>query len=244
MSEVERTRLKTNLHNLLSLSKLLPPNCQLNSGEVQWSDEIPTEGSKNGDIYKGRYLHSEDVKIKVIRSVNMKDEEIVKVCLPGIDVKPCPRLIYAQRVRREVDLWAKIYEIDQGEHIIPFYGFYSPNGLSLWVLLTTTSLCRAEYHGSALVSPWIANGDVLEHAKKYDELFNYKKFVRTCSFAQFRRNIDWAVIDPRHCSRDQSPPLYGSSCYPWQLKSSAYTLFLTLIALMSLQEKGAHWKQW
>lgn len=85
MSEVERTRLKTNLHNLLSSSKLLPPNCQLNSGEVQWSDEIPTEGSKNADIYKGRYLHSEDVRIKVFRSVNMKDEETVKVCLPGID---------------------------------------------------------------------------------------------------------------------------------------------------------------
>ena len=96
-------------------------------------------------------------------------------------------------------------------------------------LLQRHVLHSAECCGSALVSPWMANGDVLEHAKKYDELFNYKKFVRICSFAQFRRNIDSVVIDPRHCSRDQGTPLYGSSRYPWQLESSAYTLYLTLI---------------
>jgi hypothetical protein len=79
MSEEERRRIQVNLHDLLLLSKQLPPNCQLNSGEVQWSGEIPAEGGKDVDLYKGRYLHSEDVKIKVVRSVNMKDENTVKV---------------------------------------------------------------------------------------------------------------------------------------------------------------------
>jgi len=142
MSEEERRRIQVNLHNLLLLSKQLPPNCQLNSGEVQWSGEIPTEGGKDVDLYKGRYLHSEDVKIKVVRSVNMKNENTVK------------------RIRREVELWAKIYEFDHGEHIIPFYGFYSPDNFCL-----------------ALVSPWIDNGDLLAHVKKYDEFFNYKKLI-------------------------------------------------------------------
>ena len=36
-----------------------------------------------------------------------------------------------QRIRREVELWAKVQEKDQGQHIIPFYGFYTPDGLRL-----------------------------------------------------------------------------------------------------------------
>jgi hypothetical protein len=42
------------------------------------------ENGNNIDMYKGRYLNSQDVKIKVIRSINMKNENNVKVRL--IDV--------------------------------------------------------------------------------------------------------------------------------------------------------------
>ncbi len=71
-----------NLYRLLQLSNLVPPECQLDSGEIEWSGEVPIEGgNKNVDMYKGLYLQSEDVRIKVIRSVNMKDENTVKVCL-------------------------------------------------------------------------------------------------------------------------------------------------------------------
>ena len=69
-----------NLYELLRLSHLVPPECQLDSGEVEWKGEVPNEGVKNVDMYKGRYLQSQDVKIKVIRSVNMKDEKTVEVC--------------------------------------------------------------------------------------------------------------------------------------------------------------------
>ncbi len=71
-----------NLYELLWSSGRIPPECLLNSGEVEWWGEIPAEGSKNVDMYKGRYLHSQDVRIKVIRSVNMKDEKCVEVCHP------------------------------------------------------------------------------------------------------------------------------------------------------------------
>jgi hypothetical protein len=69
----------SNLYDLLRLSKQLPPERQLDSGEVEWSNKIPIAGSRNVDIYKGRYLQREDVMIKVIRTVNPKDEKNVEV---------------------------------------------------------------------------------------------------------------------------------------------------------------------
>jgi hypothetical protein len=82
-----------NLFKLLKLSNVAPPECQLDSGEVEWAGEVPIEGgTKNTDIYKGRYLQSEYVRIKVIRSVNMKNERTVEVCrhagiLPNLRLK-------------------------------------------------------------------------------------------------------------------------------------------------------------
>ncbi|KAF8351816.1 kinase-like domain-containing protein [Amanita rubescens] len=142
VSEEERKRMAKNLYSLLRLSKLLPPKCQLDSGEVEWLGEAPTMGNRNADVYKGRFLQSEDVRIKVIRSVNSKDERSI------------------QRIRREVELWAKIHEIDQGKHIIPFYGFCTPDGLRL-----------------ALVSPWMDNGSALAYVKKHDTEVDYRKLI-------------------------------------------------------------------
>jgi len=79
VSEEERKRMAKNLYSLLRLSKLLPPKCQLDSGEVEWLGEAPTMGIRNADMYKGRFLQSEDVRIKVIRSVNSKDERSIQV---------------------------------------------------------------------------------------------------------------------------------------------------------------------
>jgi len=77
----ERKRVAKNLYSLLRLSKLLPPKCQLDSGEVEWSGVPPTVGNRNADMYKGRFLQSEDVRIKVIRSANSKDERCIQVRL-------------------------------------------------------------------------------------------------------------------------------------------------------------------
>ncbi|KAF8736279.1 hypothetical protein AX14_000540 [Amanita brunnescens Koide BX004] len=142
VSEAERKRMAENLYELLWSSGRIPPDRLLNSGEVEWSGEIPTEGSKNVDMYRGRYLNSQNVRIKVIRSVDMKDENCV------------------ERIRREVEMWVKIFDVDRGSHIIPFYGFYSPDGLRL-----------------ALVSPWIDNGNALAYVKNHDRLVNYKSLI-------------------------------------------------------------------
>ena len=78
-----------NLYHLLQSSGLVPRELQLNSGEVEWTQEGSNVG--NVDMYKGRYLQSEDVRIKVIRSVNMKDEKTVRVSFPDADLKYPPR---------------------------------------------------------------------------------------------------------------------------------------------------------
>jgi len=143
VSDEGRKRMAKNLYRLLRLSNLVPPECQLDSGEIEWSGEVPIDGgNKNVDMYKGLYLQSEDVRIKVIRSVNMKDENTVK------------------RIRREVELWSEIYAVDKGKHVIPFYGFYSPDGIRL-----------------ALVSPWVDNGNALAYVMKNDNVLDYKKLV-------------------------------------------------------------------
>lgn len=132
VSDEGRKRMAKNLYKLLQLSSLVPPECQLGSGEIEWSGEVPIEGgNKNVDMYKGLYLESEDVRIKVIRTVNMKDDNTVKVCLPGAEFYPACGSKCFQRIRREVELWSEIYAIDKGEHVIPFYGFYSPDGIRL-----------------------------------------------------------------------------------------------------------------
>jgi hypothetical protein len=74
-----------NLYDLLRLSDQLPPNCQLNSGEVEWSGDMPTMGNPNVEMYKGRFLHSEDVMIKVICYIDVKDEKTVEVGRLGIE---------------------------------------------------------------------------------------------------------------------------------------------------------------
>ena len=137
MSEEGRKRMAINLYELLQLSNLVPRECQLDSGDIEWSGEIPIEGGKNVDMYKGRYRKSQDVRIKVIRSVNMKDEKTVEVCFRLWSVACDSKIL--KKIRREVELWVKIYDVDKGSHIIPFYGFYSPDGLRLWVSLTTPS---------------------------------------------------------------------------------------------------------
>lgn len=72
-----------NLYGLLRLSNQLPTNCQLNPGMVEWT-EAPFAGDKRADMYKGRYLQSEDVRIKVIRSVDASDEKNIEVFRSGV----------------------------------------------------------------------------------------------------------------------------------------------------------------
>lgn len=90
-------------------------------------------------------------------------------------------------------------------------------------LLSSTLIC----HASALVSPWINNGNALTYVKNHDRLVNYKNLVRR-RFRDFSRQSLIVPIDRRHCARDPGPPFDGSSHYSWKLESSACPLFMIL----------------
>ncbi|KAF8351806.1 hypothetical protein F5887DRAFT_912476 [Amanita rubescens] len=109
LSDDERQHIAKNLHTLLRVFNQLLPNPQLGSGEVEWS----SQANKNADMHKGRFLHCEDVRMRVIRSADMRDGGSI------------------QRIRDEFEVWAKLHKQDQGKHIIPFHGFYSLDGLPL-----------------------------------------------------------------------------------------------------------------
>ena len=70
---------------------------------------------------KGRFLHSEDVRMKVIRSSTMKDEGSIQVSCSG--TKSIPELDYLQRLKDEFKAWETLHKKDQGKHIMPYYGF-------------------------------------------------------------------------------------------------------------------------
>ena len=73
-----------NLYELLRSSGHIPPECLLNSKVVEWAGDRRMENDNNIDMYKGRYLNRQDVRIKVIRAVNMKDKNNVNVRLIGV----------------------------------------------------------------------------------------------------------------------------------------------------------------
>lgn len=100
------------------MSGQLLPQHQLDSGEVEWSGN------------KGRFLHSEDVRMKVIRSSTMKDEGSIQVSCSG--TKSIPELDYLQRLKDEFKAWETLHKKDQGKHIMPYYGF-SFESSRVWV---------------------------------------------------------------------------------------------------------------
>ncbi|KAJ8077710.1 hypothetical protein PM082_002143 [Marasmius tenuissimus] len=61
-------------------------------------------GTATVDVYRGRYLQRGNVAIRVVRAVE-GDEHTMR------------------RFVREVQIWEKIWCIDQGRYILPFYGF-------------------------------------------------------------------------------------------------------------------------
>ena len=85
--------------------------------------------------------------------------------------------------------------------------------------------CHWYHHTSALVSPWMENGDALTYVKK-NKYVDYKQLVRSFSLSS-GANPDNATTDLRHCAGDRSPSFYGPTYYPWKFESCSCPLFLT-----------------
>ncbi|KAF9256249.1 kinase-like protein [Marasmius fiardii PR-910] len=131
----------SNLYELQVTTKTLLPNPQLVSGEITDVEERAVTGTSAMDIFRGRYLHRETVAIKVMRSLPA-NERIEK------------------RFMREALIWERIYQIDHGRYLLPFYGFGHRGDLRPY-----------------MVSPWQENGNALAYVKKNDATVDYKRMI-------------------------------------------------------------------
>ncbi|KAG7100268.1 hypothetical protein E1B28_002041 [Marasmius oreades] len=141
-SKKQLVELSQNLHELQVKEKTLLPNPQLVLGrEITDIEEQAVSGTASIEIYRGRYLQKETVAIKVLRLVSVDE-----------DTK--------RRFRREAEIWNSIYKIDNGEYILPFYGFGQGEDLRPFI-----------------ISPWQENGNALSYVQKNDATVNYKQMI-------------------------------------------------------------------
>ncbi|KAL4076003.1 kinase-like domain-containing protein [Scleroderma yunnanense] len=126
--------LEANLYELHKSSKTMLANMNLKSGEVRRIGKYPVSGTHTMDIWEGIYLNEEKVAIKIIRSVHAG-----------------PRSL--QRFTREVEIWRSVWEVDQGRHIVPLYGF-----------------CQIDGPFPYVVSPWMPHGTVDHYVKQHPDV--------------------------------------------------------------------------
>ncbi|KII95384.1 hypothetical protein PLICRDRAFT_99108 [Plicaturopsis crispa FD-325 SS-3] len=130
--EAASNGLQSNLYQLQMMSKTLLPDFNLKRGEVRRISSFPVGTTTTGlDVWEGIYLNREKVAIKMLRAVRCGPDAL-------------------RRFKREVDIWGKVWNLDQGQHILPFYGF-----------------CQNDGPYPYMVSPWQSNGSAIKYVKKY-----------------------------------------------------------------------------
>jgi len=138
----KKRSLKRNLYRLQVATGELLPDFNLERDEVERVGLFPEYGSGGMDIYEGCYLAEEKVAIKMLRSVVANSHTL-------------------ERFKREVKIWADLWNIDKGKRILPFYGF-----------------CQTDGPYPYMVSPWQKNGNAIDYVKANDHNVNYKDLIR------------------------------------------------------------------
>ncbi|KAF7370027.1 TKL/TKL-ccin protein kinase [Mycena sanguinolenta] len=153
--------LSANLYDLQFKNQELLPDFHLRAGEVIRLSQFPVSGSHLFDVYEGQQIPN-----KMGSSFN--DHSLVGLYLGREKVAiKVVRAVAADeralhRFHRECDIWKNLWNIDKGRHIVPFYGYCSNDGPFPY-----------------MVSPWQANGNVLDYVKTHDNLnIDYKQLVK------------------------------------------------------------------
>lgn len=118
--------LGTNLYRIQKSTGKLLANMHLRRGEVRRLGQYPVSGTGSMDIWEGLYLNEEKVAIKILRAVHSTPKSL-QVCQHKHWSMYLRKHFY-QRFKREVDIWNRVWETDQGRHILPLYGFCQDDG--------------------------------------------------------------------------------------------------------------------
>ncbi|KAJ7179314.1 kinase-like domain-containing protein [Mycena filopes] len=151
--------LSSNLWDLQKKSNELLPDFHLKSGEVVRIGQFPISGTSAMDIYEGMYLQREKVAIKVVRAVSSNESSL-------------------RRFKRECEIWKDLWKIDQGKHVLPFYGFCQEDGPFPYVFCLFFPAQYTHTIISYMVSPWMRNGTALAYVKNNIDKIDYRKLVK------------------------------------------------------------------
>ncbi|KAJ7831258.1 kinase-like domain-containing protein [Mycena leptocephala] len=103
---------------------------QLRRGEVVRVGIMAVSASGSYETYEGLYLDNEKVAVKVVRAMHLDSS--------------------LREFRRECAIWKAVWEVDQGKHVLPFYGY-----------------CQEDGPLPYTVSPWQSNGNATQCVKKH-----------------------------------------------------------------------------
>lgn len=140
LGDPRHNMLQRNLHYFQRESGDLLPDLELKRGEVRRMGKYAVGGSNAMDVWEGIYLDDEKVSIKVMRAVHSNEKNM-------------------NRFKREVKLWARLWDVDKGKHILPIYGF-----------------CQTDGPYPYIVSQWQPNGTAIKYVQQNPHV-NHKKLI-------------------------------------------------------------------
>ncbi|KAI6035228.1 kinase-like domain-containing protein [Pisolithus orientalis] len=145
--------LETNLYHLQKSSKTLLPNMNFKRGEVHRVGQDPIGGTHTMDIWEGIYLNQETVTLKVIRSIHASPKSLA-------------------RLKREVEIWKRVWEVDRGHHILPLYGF-----------------CQNDTPFPYIVSPYMPNGTADKYVNDHPSVDHRALIKHICEGVNVLHNM-------------------------------------------------------